>query len=687
MIERDTAVRLIRGVVSPAFAGWVTAPLERQPLAEALPALCWRAQIALLFSRFFRWSARSDVALLVLCLHLLGVGTAQLQEMFGWNGAKLSRSFLRVRSRYAGQPIQPCPDGVELIAFWREAEQDQWFAQRLSWHTAQCAICDTALRMSQAVDRARLRRSPSPDKRIPRRQFRFRRSMLTLWFLGLLLLSQVPSRGVWENTPRQPALEGVQAEGPVLWLGSAGPYSVSFDLTQRAWRPVTTRFPPDAGAYRLLSPSGNWIAAWTSDPPREPNWLEIVRPDGSRVVRWRWDRRTNRRPLAWLTDSVLLVRETPVRQAYEREAEYFVRLSREARLLAIEVPSGREHVLLQEVMTTVIPAPDGSVLAVVRPLEPFGSGATNWSVDLVALGETADSRHLTQVTEVIVHDGFPPVWLPDGRALILARRADLDTRTLPTPVELVLLFQDGSMRRVVPHRSGTDLRPLAVAPSGQELLALAVPLGGSDRAALWRVRIADAAVQEIAQLDHLAGPLTVQWQGGVPLIIVVRSLPVGSGLGYGVEVTEIYEVRDKGLQLLGSVPGRWGFDGWGHQLVTILPTLTGPATFSIHPPRGNLGLGPLRISPGQHWILAPLSGGSLALWDGRTGQQLSEVWPFVEASWHPAGMGFLAVTADHRLVLVARTVDGLWVVDPLQPGPASEELWEVVEPLSSSRGS
>ncbi|WP_448574840.1 hypothetical protein [Thermomicrobium sp.] len=652
---------LLEADFPPRFARWIAAPAQRTPLDAALPAIWWRSQVCSLVLRLSPPHRRGDRASLLYALHLAGASTTRLATVTGLEESHIIDALLAVRAELSDHWTDPCPEGREEVASWRDrlADRDAWLALLL--HTRTCSACRTALATSREVDARVLERAstaPVPPLSAPRQ--RRHSSIVVLVALALLLVVaswRLPgNRAV--GTPGDTAAP--PASGPYVWFGSAGPYALAFDLGQRRWLPVTSRLPADAGGFRLLGPDGQLIAAWTPDPPREPRWLDILRWDGTRLARYRWDRQTNRRPLAWLDATTLLIRETPVRHAYEREAEYLERLQRDARVLALDVLRGTETTLLHELVTDAIPSPDGRRVAVVRAMEPFGAGATSRQI---AILERSGTR-LLAVADGYVGAGLDhPLWLPDSSALLFARRPPGKPPQLPTPTELVRLTTDGTTTIVVPSSPGTVLRPLAL--DERRLFYLALPAGHAEPGELWELDLATNARRRLGQLDRLNGFLTVLPQPDSPLLIAVRTLPTSPPLRPESEVTELYRIGDDAPELIAAAPGRWGFDAWGQPLAVATPTAP-PATASPPaPPNGPLGAGPLALAPGRNWLLAPVPDGRIAIWDATSGIQLTEPWPLRKPHWHPAGLAFVALSELGELQLVARSPDGFWNAVPL----------------------
>jgi hypothetical protein len=658
----ETGLRLatlLESVFPPRIARWIAAPAQRTPLEAALPAIWWRSQVCSLVLRLSSPRRRGDRAGLLYALHLAGASTARLAVVTGAEESRIGDALLAVRAQLSDHWSDPCPEGREEVASWRDrlADRDAWLALLL--HTRTCSACRTALATSREVDAQALERaSTAPVPPAPRQ--RRHPSIVVLVALALLLVFaswRLPgNRAV--GPPGEAAAPS--ASGPYVWFGSAGPYALAFDLGQRRWLAVTSRLPADAGGFRLLGPDGQLIAAWTPDPPREPRWLDILRWDGTHLARYRWDRQTNRRPLAWLDATTLLIRETPVRRAYEREAEYLERLQRDARVLALDVLQGTETTLLRELVTDAIPSPDGRSVAVVRAMEPFGAGATSQQIAIV---ERSGTRVLA-VADGYVGAGLDhPLWLADSSALLFARRPPGTPPQLPTPTELVRFTLEGKTAIVVPSSPGTVLRPLAL--DEQRLFYLALPAGHAEPGELWELDLATSVRRRLGQLDRLNGFLTILPQPDSPLLVAVRTLPASPPLRPESEVTELYRIGEDAPELIAAVPGRWGFDAWGQPLAVVTTTAPSAAASPLVPPTGPLGAGPLALAPGRNWLLAPVPDGRVAIWDATSGIQLTEPWPFRKPHWHPAGLAFVALGELGELQLVARSPDGFWQAVPL----------------------
>ncbi|MDW8058847.1 MAG: hypothetical protein RMK01_02090 [Thermomicrobium sp.] len=657
-------VSALEQLLPPRLARWVAAPASTRPLEESLPAVWWRGQVALWLTGRRTGRTGQRRADFLYALHLAGAPVDALGAASGLRSEEVTALLLAARADLIRRWRPPCPDGAPLVARWRELLAEPDALRTLHLHLARCRTCRQALELCQEADRAFLaaRRPPASDAPTPR--LRWPRRLAPLLLLGALAIGLCRYAPAGSEPTALPASRP-ESHGPFLWLGSSGPYSVVFALDSRQWMPYAAEFPADAGGYRLLAPSGRLLAAWTPDPPREPRWLDILALDGSRSARWRWDRTTTRRPLGWLDDSTLLVRETPARLPYEREAEYLVRLQETSRLLAVTVPDGKERTLVPRLFTDAVPAPGGALLALVRAMEPFGAGATSRTIELRSLDGAATSHPLAWIDGYVGGATDRPLWLPDGSGLVVARRPADVGATLPAPTELVLLRPDGARETLLPAHPGRVARPLAIAPDGSRLLAVTRALGQSERGELVELDLVDRSARRLLALDRLAGPLAVQWIGDDPLLVVVRTVASGSNDPMPNECTELYDLRRDAL-LLGSVPGRWGFDAWGQPLVTILRDLPS-ANGALASPTGPLARGPLRPDPGKRWLLASPREGELALWDARRGVRLSGEWPLAAAQWHPAGFGFFAAGQAGTLVLVARSPDGVWQETALAP--------------------
>ncbi|MCX2727153.1 hypothetical protein OO015_06535 [Thermomicrobium sp. 4228-Ro] len=647
----------LQRLFGPRLGGWASAPARGRSVPERLAVVWWRGQLVLLLARLCWRRPRVDLADFVLALHLHGATLRDLAAVSGLDEERLSQLVLEARRRYSASWVSPCPDGADLVTRWRDlaAEPDSW--RLLLAHSASCRSCRFALAACRLADE-RFAAGPLEHGVVARSRpgNRFVRALAVLAVLLLVLGLGYPLR----REPAPALLDAVPpVSGPFVWLGSAGPYSLAFDLGRRQWMPVPVQFPVDAGSFRLLSPDDQLVATWTPDPPREPRWLDVLALDGTRIAHWRWDKTTTRRPLGWLDRVTLLVRETPSRLPYEREAEYLERLQQSSRLLAVSIPSGQETILAQELVSDAVPAPDGRTLALVRAMEPFGTGATSRAIELRTLGGAESAGTLARVDGYLGSIGEQPLWLPDSSGLVLARRPPGAPPTLPAPTELVLLERDGTIRTLFPARPDTIVRPLAIAPDGSRLLVVAIPIGQFERGDFYELNLRDGSQRAVFGLDRLAGPIAARWLGNEALLVVVRALPSAATDPSVSECTELYMLTGKTSVALGSAPGRWGFDAWGQSLLSVLPALPAGTRTPSSVPRGPAD-GPLLLAPGGRWLLAATRPGSLALWDAQSGIPLTESWQLTTPVWHPSGFGFYALGQDGQLVLTTRSLDGVW---------------------------
>lgn len=652
---------ILQQLFPPRLAGWVSAPATRDSPEKYLPAVWRRAFLALVISRLLALSPHPDPASLLLALHVCGASFDELARIAGLKPAQLATLLLDARARLADQWVPPCSEGAELVARWREFERDRDARVRLALHAQHCTTCRAALAASQQAD-LRLLSSPSAGRPLSSSH---RARIGCLGRVTVLLLTLTLVLVLWQVTLSRPEvvpatdLPAVRS-GPFLWLGSAGPYSVLFDSAARTWLPSGTRLPADAGAFRLLSPNGQLIAAWTPDPPREPRWLDILQLNGARLARWRWDGPTTRRFLAWLDAETILVRETPTRLAFEREAEYFERLERDSRLLTIDVSSGKETTLFQGLVIDAVPAPDGGGLALIRASTPFGPGATSQTIDLALVGAGRTVTVVVQVDGYIGGQGDRPLWLPDSSAVVLARRPPGELARLPTATELIMVHLDGRTTVLVPSQAGIALRPLAIAPDASRLLYLAAASGQHEQGTVWELVLATGERRMLLHLNRLSGSMAALWLGDDPVLVVVRTLGSPHTASPEIEFTEIYQLGKRSNEPLASLPGRWGFDAAGRPLLSLLTRAPDTNREQLRPPRGQLAEGQLELAPGGYWLLAPTELGKLALWDTSSGIRLTEPWPLSDAAWHPAGTAFFAIGSDQQLRVVARSLDGLW---------------------------
>lgn len=674
---------ILQQLFPPRLAGWVSAPATQDSPEKYLPAVWRRAFLALVISRLLALSPRPDPASLLLALHVCGASFDELARIAGLEPAQLATLLLDARARLADQWVPPCSEGAELVARWRELERDRDARVRLALHAQHCTTCRAALAASQQAD---LRLLSSPSTGCPRCSSH-RARIGCLGRATVLLLTLTLILVLWQGTLSRP--EAVPAtdlpavhSGPLLWLGSAGPYSVLFDLAARTWLPSSTRLPAETGAFRLLSPNGQLIAAWTPDPPREPRWLDILQLNGARLARWRWDGPTTRRFLAWLDAETILVRETPTRLAFEREAEYFERLERDSRLLTIDISSGKETTLVQGLVIDAVPAPDGGGLALIRASTPFGPGATSQTIDLALVGAGRTVTVVAQVDGYIGGQGDRPLWFPDSSAVVLARRPPGELARLPTATELIMVHLDGRMTVLVPSQAGIALRPLAIAPDCSRLLYLAAASGQHEHGTVWELVLATGQQRMLLDLNRLSGSMAALWLGDDPVLVVVRTLRSPHTASPEIEFTEIYQLGKGSTQLLASLPGRWGFDAAGRPLLSLLAQAPDTNREQLRPPRGQLAEGHLELAPGGYWLLAPTQLGKLALWDTSSGIRLTESWPLSDAAWHPAGTAFFAIGSDQQLRVVARSPDGLWQPEPfVLSGLLSQRiLWVTIAP-------
>jgi hypothetical protein len=178
------------------------------------------------------------------------------------------------------------------------------------------------------------------------------------------------------------------------------------------------------GANYLLSPGGNRVAIFAQGEISGLHWatrhVQITDIDGTSISELEWrDSPGAGWPTGWLNDDELLAVAIPTYQTGESNERFLQRLEDESRLHATNVMTGEQRTVYQGAVAQVIPSPDGSRLAIVRPRDPTHPGPT---VEMWSVEDGVASELLGSLEETFTWTGRL-LWRDDSEAVFLGEIA------------------------------------------------------------------------------------------------------------------------------------------------------------------------------------------------------------------------------------------------------------------------
>ena len=438
-------------------AGQADAAAERI-LASADPLIALRMLASDLtrqrqFSRFTAWLSRGrrtadsrlqpylpdDVqprAMLGLVLQVgLDVDSDRLEDAFGIETQQVGLDLLRARSTFSDRSIAACRDYGWIIGLYRARGLATDDRVRLLSHVKTCDACRDTLEYVQQADAALLaaldreletlpERSPRPHAGHIRRHQRV--VAIAAGSVALLLALAVGiaviSRWISPEDAPVPLFAGDAAEVAPLdgWLLQVSPvgHLEGVNLATGQKRGLDSG---DSGGnfsplYRV---SRTHIAAWRpSDGQRDD--ILTIGPIGEQVdFRLTWNRQfVYWYPSGWLDDDTLLIVKSPEHISGETEVQYLDRLTLESRLVAFDAVTGAENVLMTGNVAAAYPSPDGTMLAILHPIDRRWPGNT---LEMRPFDGRSVGEPVIQIEHRIVADG---VWLADSSRFVTSVIAD-----------------------------------------------------------------------------------------------------------------------------------------------------------------------------------------------------------------------------------------------------------------------
>lgn len=378
-------------------------------------------------------SARAFLALLM----QVGLDTdgERLEDAFGIDGQELGLDLLSARGAFSTRPIVACRELGWVVGRYRDRGLATEERVRLLSHAASCDACKAALNHAQQADAALLAALEREAERLPERDVPAfaarprRRSGSLALAVGTVAIVVVLLSGVFAierlvSSPEKPVplftddvATVASLDGWLLQISPVG-YLEAVNVATGQKRGLdsgdsTGIFSP---LYRV---SRTHLAVWRPSDGQRDDVLTIG-PIGEQVdFRLTWNRQfVYWYPSGWLDDDTLLIVKSPERVSGESEQQYVERLSRESRLIAFDAVTGDEQVLMTGNVAAAYPSPDGTMLAILQPVDRRWPGLT---LELRPLDGQTIGDPVVRIEHRVVEEGF---WLADSSRYVTTVIAD-----------------------------------------------------------------------------------------------------------------------------------------------------------------------------------------------------------------------------------------------------------------------
>ncbi|HEX5165710.1 MAG TPA: zf-HC2 domain-containing protein, partial [Thermomicrobiales bacterium] len=435
----------------------------------------------------------SERALLMLVVHLgLDLEGEWLEDAFGLDGGEAGRELLRARAALSGQSLPACRECDWMIGRYRDRSLPADDRLRLLSHVTTCERCRSALDRAQQIDAdlcvaINQREAALPDRPVAMPASRPKRAAgnmtVTVGAVVALLAIVVGFSVIGDlfSNPR-PAVplfvnESVSTaplDGWLLQVSTVG-YLEGVNLSNGRKRGLDSG---DGGNFSpLYRVSKTHIAAWRPSDGQRDDVLTIG-PIGDQFrFRLTWNRRfVYWYPSGWLDDDTLLIVKSPEHIDGETEQAYIDRLARDSRLIAFDAQTGAEQVLMTGNVAAAFPSPDGTMLAIIQPVD------RRWPGNSLEL-RPFDGRHvgepIAQIDHRVAADG---VWLADSSRFVASVITDETVSRLEaisdaslaqrgvSGVALVAIDRNGGQQTLVSATIPETIVPMAASPDGRSVV-------------------------------------------------------------------------------------------------------------------------------------------------------------------------------------------------------------------------
>ncbi|HUZ84312.1 MAG TPA: hypothetical protein VMU66_06425, partial [Gaiellales bacterium] len=364
---------------------------------------------------------------LALALHLgLDLDSETLAQLFGQSPEQIGAALGRARRAVDPELPASCREFAAAVGRYRDP-LEPLDGLPLLRHLGGCARCRAALEGARTVDddllaaieRAAAGLPDAAERRAPRALWlgpALGGAAVVLLVLVLVVAVLAGAHRLLPSHHPVPLVPAGVASNPLSgWLLETGQDGAveAVDLATGARRVLIPGQPNNANVNLdvLISPDHRTIAVVASGPPVALSlWVYAV--DGRLLHSW--DpllANSDSRVAGWLNADELLVTEAPAATSGETQQQYDARMAAGSQLVALEVRTGAQHVLLQGGVTAAFASPDGRSVAIDRIV-------ANGSVALEL--RPLKGGQLGPPTATFGQGNYPLTWTPDSQRVVFA---------------------------------------------------------------------------------------------------------------------------------------------------------------------------------------------------------------------------------------------------------------------------
>ncbi|TVR72323.1 MAG: hypothetical protein EA415_09790 [Sphaerobacteraceae bacterium] len=432
----------------------ITAGLPEQVDDDALANVIRSSRARLLRSSLQRWwspgetdarefpeSLRSHPAndTLLLALHVgCNLTAERLAPITSQTTESILQQLATARHTFTESADHCTEHDSALLAGYRDGSTDRAVVASINRQIAECEACQHELDACVALDDTLARHidilAGQEDVRrggtalVGRSLYGFVPIALVVVAISAVVLASAGLVSALSSPAASPLLSQVSSDEPEdhgrIIYGTWDGGMIAFDPvsgSREVVRPEYYTAHLHDGANYLISPGGDRVAIFAQGEVPGLHWatrhVTIAGIDGEPINELEWhDSPDAGWPTGWLTDEELLSVAIPTYQTGESNEQFLERLENDSQLNATNVLTGEQRTVYQGPVAQVIPSPDGSRLAIVRPRDPVEPGP---SVELWSVEDGVAIEMLGSLDDTFTWTGRL-LWRDDSEAVYLA---------------------------------------------------------------------------------------------------------------------------------------------------------------------------------------------------------------------------------------------------------------------------